>query len=84
MTLKHCSDVKKFFFFAVCSIVSDLIFELFITLCIALNVIIMAMAYHGMSKSYERGLEYANYVSTKHVSENTKTIMYAPSTAQCM
>ena len=53
---------------------SDLIFELFITLCIALNVIIMAMAYHGMSKSYERGLEYANYVSTTCIHDNTRTI----------
>ena len=72
-----CNDVKEMSIFVVvvvCSIVSDLIFELFITLCIALNVIIMAMAYHGMSKSYERGLEYANYVSTTCIHDNTRTI----------
>ena len=75
MTLTRYNDVRNIFFL-VCSIVSDLIFELFITLCIALNVIIMAMAYHGMSKSYERGLEYANYVSTTGtcIYDNTRTI----------
>ena len=41
---------------------SDIIFELVITACIILNVIVMAMAYHGMSAEYERGLEIANYV----------------------
>ena len=45
-------------------IVSDLIFELFITLCILLNVITMALDKHGESQEYYDALTYANYVST--------------------
>lgn len=44
-------------------VVSDLIFELFITFCIVLNVLTMAIEYHGMSGGLELGLRIANYVS---------------------
>jgi hypothetical protein len=45
-------------------IVSDLVFELFITFCILLNVIVMAMEFHGMSTGLRDALAIANFVFT--------------------
>lgn len=44
------------------SVVSDFIFELFITFCIILNVITMSIEHHGMSDELAKMLRYANYV----------------------
>ena len=43
-------------------IVSDFMFEIFITICIVLNVITMSIDHYGMSEGLATGLRYANYV----------------------
>jgi hypothetical protein len=42
-------------------IVSNQNFELFISLCISLNTIAMAMTYFGMSRSYAQTIDTVNY-----------------------
>ncbi len=44
-------------------IVSDIMFELFITLCIVLNVLAMAIEHYNMPETLEKVLIYLNYVS---------------------
>jgi len=48
-------------------IVFDPFVELFITLCIVVNTMFMAMDHHDMNKEMERVLKSGNYVSTKHL-----------------
>lgn len=36
-------------------------FEIFITICILLNTVIMALKYHKMSSEFEKSLNYLNY-----------------------
>ena len=45
-------------------VVSDIIFELFITLCIILNVLAMAIEHYNQPLTLESVLTYLNYVST--------------------
>ena len=44
-------------------VVSDIIFELFITLCIALNVLAMAIEHYDQPETLGQVLTYLNYVS---------------------
>lgn len=46
-------------------IVFDPFVELFITLCIVVNTLFMALDHHDMDKDMERVLKSGNYVSTK-------------------
>ncbi len=48
---------------ALFGIVSDIMFELFITLCIALNVLAMAIEHYGQPITLQNVLTYLNYVS---------------------
>lgn len=44
-------------------IVFDPFMELFITLCIVVNTLFMAMDHHNMDKEFEAALQNGNYVS---------------------
>lgn len=44
-------------------IVFDPFMELFITLCIVVNTLFMAMDHHNMDPGFEKFLNYGNYVS---------------------
>ena len=44
-------------------VISDFGFEMFITFCIALNVIFMAIEHHEMSSSLQTTVKIANWVS---------------------
>ncbi|OAF68518.1 Sodium channel protein type 4 subunit alpha B [Intoshia linei] len=46
------------------NVVGDFIFEMVITFCIALNVLVMAMEYHDMNASFKYSLKIANIVFT--------------------
>lgn len=53
---ENCSKLKRF--------VDSKIFEVFLILCVAGNVIVLALSYDGEPISYEKKLELINYVFT--------------------
>ncbi|KAA0200133.1 voltage gated sodium channel [Hyalella azteca] len=55
-------------------IVFDPFVELFITLCIVVNTLFMAMDHHGMRQSFSDFLKMGNYVSIACISPSTFTI----------
>lgn len=57
-------------------LVFDPFVELFITLCIVVNTLFMALDHHDMNKDLERALKSGNYVSRYNVS---KQILHPPS-----
>lgn len=48
-------------------IVFDPFVELFITLCIVVNTLFMALDHHDMDKDLEKALKSGNYVRTHHL-----------------
>ena len=56
-------------------IVFDPFMELFITLCIVVNTLFMAMDHHDMDPDFDKVLKAGNYVSTRIVA----CLMYPPS-----
>lgn len=60
-----CIDYEGWLHFQNCmyKIVKDPLFELFITMCIVLNTLFLALEHHGMSESIRRALDVGNKVS---------------------
>lgn len=48
-------------------IVFDPFVELFITLCIVVNTLFMALDHHNMDKDLDKALKSGNYVSTNNI-----------------
>lgn len=54
-------------------LVFDPFVELFITLCIVVNTLFMALDHHDMNKDMERALKSGNYVSNKSPTNPSST-----------
>lgn len=57
-------------------IVFDPFTELFITLCIVVNTLFMALDHYDMDKDLEKMLKSGNYVSTKEKFSCGKTLVH--------
>lgn len=69
-------QIQKF----VALIVFDPFVELFITLCIVVNTLFMALDHHNMDKDLEKALKSGNYVITLiHFILNATYLAYPPS-----
>jgi len=58
--------------------VMDAFIDLFITLCIVINTLFMAMDHAGMSDQMTRTLTVGNYVSTAAIGSNQSPLRFSP------
>lgn len=68
-----CIDYEGWLQFQNClyGIVKDPLFELFITTCIVLNTLFLALEHHGMSENVRQALDIGNKVLNKYYSKLT-------------
>jgi voltage-gated sodium channel type II alpha len=57
-------------------IVFDPFVELFITLCIVVNTVFMALDHHDMNKDMEKALKSGNYVSSETDMKNISVVIF--------
>lgn len=68
-----CQPWLKFQSF-ICALVFDPFVELFITLCIVVNTLFMALDHHNMDRDMEKVLKSGNYVSLAGERRQVKVI----------